>query len=97
MKKNREKLLLEKIREKCKRDYPFFTEKERKILTYVIFVQRMWRQKKTKALIHGYLLPQFSPSIPQQNSVDFHLDSKATTLTLDQTSELIKKYNNSKS
>jgi hypothetical protein len=46
----------------------------------------MWRQKKTKKFIHGYLLPQFSPLIAQSSSADYQLDSKATTLTLDQTS-----------
>jgi len=56
----------------------------------------MWRQKRAKRLIRGYLSTQIIPVNTQNISADFYLDSKATTLTLDQTSELIKKYNISK-
>lgn len=81
--------------EKYQREFPGLGEAELRFLCSVVFIQRLWRQRKIKSIISEYLSPRVA--IEQNISLDSHRETNnskldLTTTTQEQTSELIRKY-----
>ena len=87
--------LKQKVLEKYRREFPGLGATELDFLCSIVFIQRLWRQRRIKNIISEYLSPRVA--IEQHTSLDSHRETNnskldLTTTTQEMTSELIRKH-----
>lgn len=93
--KNNVKDLKTLVFDKYRKEFPGLKKAELKFLCSIVYIQRLWRQRRIKNIISEFFSPRVT--IEQNISLDSHRETNnskldLTTTTQEQTSELIRKY-----